>query len=91
MGNLIFKILEWLLSIQGDKYKHFTLGAIISALPLWVLALCGVTWWVCIAVSAALGIAAACLKEFCLNSKVDYWDIVATVAGAAVPIISYIV
>lgn len=90
MGNLIYKILEWLLSIQGDKYKHFTLGTIIAALPLWVLALCGVTWWVCVIVSAALGIAAVLIKEFCLDSKVDYWDIVATIAGAAVPVITFI-
>lgn len=73
------KIVGWLNRIGADKYKHFTLGAVIATVIIMVLALF-VPKWAAIAASVATVAVAAIGKEY-IDEQADEQDIVATCLG----------
>lgn len=80
------KILDWIFAKLGkigkDKYQHFTLGAIITAVVFVVLALIGradVAWWLSLNVTFIAELA----KEFAHDYAPDSKDILATMLGWA--------
>ena len=76
--KLLFKKLD---KIGKDKYQHFTLGAIIASLVM------GVTLWLPLSTSIIISIISVVIaelfKEFVLDGKADYKDIIATILGGS--------
>ena len=74
----IFKLLD---KISKDKWQHSSLGALIAAIIFCVCVWCGLQF----AVATFISIAGLWLielgKEFFLDSKADWKDIVATMLG----------
>lgn len=80
------KILNWIFAQLGkigkDKYQHFTLGAIITAVVFVVVAFIGradVAWWLALIVTFVVELA----KEFAHDYAPDPKDILATMLGWA--------
>lgn len=80
------KIFEWIFAQLGkigkDKYQHFTLGAIITAVVFVMVALIGradVAWWLSLIVTFMVELA----KEFAHDYAPDPKDILATMLGWA--------
>ena len=65
--------------VGKDKYQHFTLGAIIAAVVLCLSAGLPFPAANFISIVAVLGI--ELFKEFVLDAKADWRDIVATILG----------
>lgn len=78
------KILEILGKIGKDKWQHFSLGALIAAVILCVCVWCGLQF----PVATFLSIAGVWLvelgKEFIIDKRADWKDIVATMVGGIV-------
>ena len=80
------KIFDWIFAQLGkigkDKYQHFTLGAIITAVVFVGLTLIGradVAWWLSLIVTFMVELA----KEFAHDYAPDPKDILATMLGWA--------
>ena len=68
--------------VGKDKYQHFTLGAIIAAVVFVAIAAIGradVAWWL----SLIVVFCAETFKEFVLDAKPDWKDVMATMLGWA--------
>lgn len=89
MRQVFDKIVGWLNRIGADKYKHFTLGAVIATVIIMVLALF-VPKWAAIAASVATVAVAAVGKEKA-DAKADLRDLAATLGGGVVVWITYLI
>lgn len=89
MKNIITKIVGWMNRIPADKYKHFTLGAIIAAVVIMALALF-VPKWAAIAASVVTVAVAAIGKEY-IDKQADDMDIVATCLGGIIVCVTYLI
>lgn len=89
MKQIFDKIIGWLNGIGADKYKHFTLGAVIATAIIMVLALF-VPKWAAIAASVVTVAVAAIGKEN-IDEQADEQDIVATCLGGMVVWIAYLI
>lgn len=81
MKNTFSKLFRYLDKIGKDKYQHFTLGAIIASLVMCV------TLWLPLSTSIIISIISVVIaelfKEFVLDGKADYKDIIATILGGS--------
>jgi hypothetical protein len=90
MKILFNKLLSLLLQISTDKYQHFAIGTVISSI---VLIICSILLPNALAyiLSFSITLAAAYIKEKVIDNKIDYKDIIATVLGGLVVILSAII
>lgn len=89
MKNIITKIVGWLNKIGADKYKHFTLGAIIAAVVIMALALF-VPKWAAFAASVVAVAVAAIGKEH-IDDEADDMDVLATCLGGIIVCVTYLI
>lgn len=79
MRKIIDKMFTLLGGIGKDKYQHFSLGAIIAVVALCLSAGLPFPAANFISIVAVLGV--ELFKEFVLDSRADWRDIVATLLG----------
>lgn len=89
MRHILDKIVGWLNKIGADKYKHFAVGAVISASVIMALALF-VPKWAAFAASVVAVAVAAIGKEH-IDDEADKKDIVATCLGGIVVCVTYLI
>lgn len=89
MKQIFDKIVGWLNGIGADKYKHFTLGAVIATAIIMALALF-VPKWAAIAASVVTVAVAAIGKEH-IDEQADEHDIVATCLGGIIVCVTYLI
>lgn len=88
MKKIIYKITCWLNGISSDKYKHFTIGAIIAAAVIMALGLFTPKWAVLAA--SVVAVAVVAIGKEHIDEQADDMDIVATCLGGAIVWITYI-
>lgn len=79
MRKIFDKIFAALGKIGKDKYQHFSLGAVIAAMALCLSA--GLPFPAANFVSIVAVLGVELFKEFALDSRADWKDIVATILG----------
>ena len=79
MRKIFDKLFAALGKIGKDKYQHFSLGAIIAVVALCLSA--GLPFPVANFVSIVAVLGVELFKEFVLDAKADWKDIVATLLG----------
>ena len=79
MRRIFDKIFAALGKIGKDKYQHFSLGAIIAAVVLCLSA--GLPFPAANFVSIVVVLGVELFKEFVLDGRADWRDIVATLLG----------
>ncbi len=84
------RIFDLLMNIGNDKLLHFAMSAIISAVLVVVMATLHIApAWVVSAVILAITILGI-VKEFTIDKKADWRDIVANYAGAMIVLGAYL-
>ena len=77
------RVFGWIFAQLGkvgkDKYQHFTLGAVIAAMALCLSA--GLPFPAANFVSIVAVLGVELFKEFVLDSRADWKDVVATILG----------
>lgn len=79
MRKIFDKLFAALGKIGKDKYQHFSLGAIIAVVALCLSA--GLPFPAANFISIVAVLGAELFKEFVLDAKADWKDIVATLLG----------
>lgn len=79
MRKIFDKIFAALGNIGKDKYQHFSLGAVIAVVALCLSA--GLPFPAANFVSIVAVLAVELFKEFVLDSRADWRDVVATLLG----------
>ena len=79
------RVFDWIFAQLGkigkDKYQHFSIGAIIAAMALCLSA--GLPFPAANFISIASVVVMEVFKEFVLDAKADWKDLVATILGGA--------
>lgn len=84
-------IVEWLNTIAKDKYQHFAVGVVLSAVTLVIAMPLGAWWrWIPLLVSMLSAVMATVAKERKIDPKADMQDILWTLGGGAVAWLVYI-
>lgn len=90
MRKIFDKLFAALGKIGKDKYQHFSLGAVIAVVALCLSA--GLSFPAANFVSIVAVLGVELFKEFVLDAKADWRDIVATLLGGlCVWVASYVV
>lgn len=97
MKNVLNQLFRWLDKIGKDKYQHFALGTMIAtlgfivAMPLFRFIGHTGAFWVCFGISVAATLGLEAFKEFRVDVKPDWRDILATMLGGSMVWISLLV
>lgn len=97
MKSIIKKLVSLLDRIGKDKFEHFALGAMIATLgfivatPLFRFMGHTAAFWVCFGISIAATLWLEVFKEFRVDVKPDWRDILATMLGGSMVWISLLV
>lgn len=97
MKSIIKKLVSLLDKIGKDKYQHFALGAMIATLgfivakPLFRFMGHTAAFWACFGISIAATLGLEAFKEFRVDVKPDWKDILATMLGGSMVWISLLV
>lgn len=97
MKNVLDQLFRWLDKIGKDKYQHFALGSFL-ALIVFVVAFTlvkfighGAAYWIGLGLSAAATMGLEVFKEFYVDVKPDWRDILATMLGGSMVWIALLV
>lgn len=97
MKSIIKKLVSLLDRISKDKFEHFALGAMIAtlgfivAMPLFRFMGHTAAFWACFGISVAATLGLEVFKEFRVDVKPDWKDILATMLGGSMVWISLLV
>ena len=90
MKNLLNQLFRWLDRISKDKYQHFALGsflAMFSFVVIFPLFECighDTAYWIGLGLSVAATMGLEVFKEFYVDVKPDWRDILATMLGGSI-------
>lgn len=81
MKHFLNTIIKFLCSIGSDKYQHFSVGTIIACVVLVICLAFNLQFPVANFISIVATLIFELVKEFILDSKADYKDVIATMLG----------
>lgn len=90
MKTIFTKIFKLLDRIGKDKYQHFALGSVLALLvfivaqPIFEFAGRGASYWIAYALSFIITMGVEAYKEWYLDVKADWRDVLATFLGGSV-------